>query len=420
MKRIVAVILGGGRGSRLFPLTRDRSKPAVPIGGKYRLIDIPISNCINDDIKHILVLTQYNSESLNRHVAVTYRFDRFTDGFVSILAAEQTEESREWFQGTADAVRQSLKYIRGLFPDLVLVLSGDQLYRLDFNAFADHHLSTRSDISIATKPVSAEEAPGLGIMKVGADGIVTEFREKPSPAVLASLESAQTGVSTATPFLGSMGIYMFTPRVLEEVLNRAPDVVDFGKGIIPDSITHKRISSYPFHGYWSDIGTIASFWRANLDMATPDPEFDLYRSFSRLFTRARALPGARVDRCTLENTIICDASDVTGVTFRNCLVGLRGRVGEGTVMEECVYMGADYWDGHYLDPRNMEPALPPLGIGRDCLIRKAIIDKNARIGDGCRLLNEEGRSEYTSELYCIRDGIIVVPKNTVLPPGTLI
>jgi glucose-1-phosphate adenylyltransferase len=420
MRRIVAVILGGGRGSRLFPLTRDRSKPAVPIGGKYRLIDIPISNCINDDIKHILVLTQYNSESLNRHVAVTYRFDRFTDGFVTILAAEQTEESKEWYQGTADAVRQSLKYIRGLFPDLVLVLSGDQLYRMDFNAFADHHIASGADISIATKPVTAEEAPDLGIMKVGADGIVTEFREKPSPALLSSLESTQSGLSSDTPFLGSMGIYLFTPRVLEEVLNREPDVVDFGKGIIPDSISHKRVTSYPFHGYWSDIGTIFSFWRANLDMATPKPDFDLYRGFSRLFTRARALPGARVDRCTMENTIICDASDLTGVRLRNCIIGLRGRVGEGTVMEECVYMGADYWDGHYLDPRNRTGGLQALGIGKECLIKKAIIDKNARIGDGCRLVNSEGRMEYTSDLYCIRDGIIVVPKDTVLKPGTVI
>lgn len=420
MRRIVAVILGGGRGSRLFPLTRDRSKPAVPIGGKYRLIDIPISNCINDDIKHILVLTQYNSESLNRHVAVTYRFDRFTDGFVSILAAEQTEESKEWYQGTADAVRQSLKYIRGLFPDLVLVLSGDQLYRMDFNAFADHHIASGSDISIATIPVSAQEAPGLGIMKVGSTGIVTEFREKPSPDRLSDLESTQEGLSSSTPFLGSMGIYLFTPRVLEEVLNRAPEVVDFGKGIIPDSIHHMRVSSYPFHGYWSDIGTISSFWRANLDMATPHPAFDLYRGFSRLFTRARALPGARVDRCTMESTIICDASDLTGVTLRSCIIGLRGRVGEGTVMEECVYMGADYWDGHYLDPRNRSGEPQALGIGRDCFIRKAIIDKNARIGDGCRLTNEAGTLEFTSDLFCIRDGIIVIPKDTVLRPGTVI
>ena len=420
MKRTVAVILGGGRGSRLFPLTRDRSKPAVPIGGKYRLIDIPISNCINDGIRRILLLTQYNSESLNRHVAQTYRFDRFTHGFVSILAAEQTEESKEWFQGTADAVRQSLRYIRSLNPDLVLILSGDQLYRMDFQAFAEHHMRTGSEISIATKPVTTEEAPNLGIMKVGSDGIVTEFSEKPLPEELDAMTSDQSGVSDSHPFLGSMGIYLFSPEVLESVLHRDPDVTDFGREIIPDAISRHRVSSYPFHGYWSDIGTISSFFRANLDMAAADPDFDMYRSFSPLYTRARALPGARVHRCSLDNTIICDASDVKGVTFRNCIIGLRGKVGEGTVMEDCVYMGADYWDGHDLDPGNGEDDYPPLGIGRNCVIRRAIIDKNARIGDDSSLVNAGCISEYTSDLYCVRDGIIVVPKNTILKAGTVI
>ncbi len=420
MIRTVAVILGGGRGSRLFPLTRDRSKPAVPIGGKYRLIDIPISNCINDGIRRILVLTQYNSESLNRHVAQTYRFDRFTHGFVSIIAAEQTEESREWFQGTADAVRQSLKYIGSLYPDLVFILSGDQLYRMDFRAFAEHHLRTGAQISIATKPVTAADAPELGIMKVGSDGIVTEFREKPSPLELDGMISEQQGVSSSHPFLGSMGIYIFSPGVLSDVLHRDAELTDFGREIIPDSISRYRVSSYPFQGYWSDIGTISSFFKANLDMAATDPDFDMYRSFSPLYTRARALPGARINRCSIESTIICDASDVTGVEFRNCIIGLRGKVSAGTVMEDCVFMGSDYWDGHYLDPRNKIDHLPPLGIGRNCLIRKAIIDKNARIGDNCRLVNQGGVQEYTSDLYCIRDGVIVVPKNTVIPEGTVI
>ncbi len=417
MSRIVAVILGGGKGTRLFPLTRDRSKPAVPIGGKYRLIDIPISNCINDRIRHILVLTQYNSESLNRHVARTYRFDRFSEGFVSILAAEQTEENREWFQGTADAVRQSLKYIRNLCPDLVLILSGDQLYRMDFNKFAEYHIRNSSDITIATKPVPAIEAPSLGIMKVGKDGVVTEFREKPSPADLPQLTSTQKGLTDEMPYLGSMGIYMFSPHVLEEVLGREPDVIDFGKEIIPDSINEFNVLSYPFNGYWSDIGSISSFFRANLDMAMPDPCFDMYTSFSPLFTRARALPGARMENCEVDNSIICDASDVSGVKLRNCIVGLRGKIRSGTVMENCVFMGADYWEGHYRDPRNNDKNLPLLGIGRDCLIKKAIIDKNARIGDNCRLENSGGVLEYSSDKCFIRESIIVIPKDAVLESG---
>lgn len=417
MSRIIAVVLGGGRGTRLFPLTRDRSKPAVPIGGKYRLIDIPLSNCINDGIRHILVLTQYNSESLNRHVARTYRFDRFTHGFVSILAAEQTDENSEWFQGTADAVRQSLKYIRGQHPDLVLILSGDQLYRLDFKQLADYHLSRSADITIATKPVTAAEATSLGIMKVGDDGIITEFREKPPREELDGLKSDQKGTTGTKPFLGNMGIYMFGPKVLQEVLENEPDVIDFGKEIIPNSIGSYRVTSFPFDGYWSDIGTIGNFFRANLDMAVPEPQFDMYRSFSPLYTSARALPGARITGCSFSDTIICDASDLAGSDFNRCLVGLRGRVMPGTLMEDCVFMGSDYWEGHYLDPRNHNSGLLPLGIGRDCVIRNAIIDKNARIGNGCRLENADGVQEYTSDLYCIRDGIIVIPKDTMLEDG---
>ncbi len=420
MPRIIAVVLGGGRGTRLYPLTRDRSKPAVPIGGKYRLIDIPLSNCINDQIRHILVLTQYNSESLNRHVARTYRFDSFTQGFVSILAAEQTDDNTGWFQGTADAVRQSLKYINGQHPDLVLILSGDQLYRLDFNQLADYHFSRNADISIATKPVTAADATSLGIMKVGDDGIITEFREKPPMEELDGLRSEQTGTTCARPFLGSMGIYMFSPGILREVLEREPDVIDFGKEIIPHSIGSYRVLSYPFDGYWSDIGTIGTFFRANLDMADPEPEFDMYTSFSPLYTSARALPGARVNNCSFSKTIVCDASDVEGSRFSRCILGLRGKVRSGTVMEDCVFMGSDYWEGHYLDPRNHDPGMLPLGVGRDCLIRNAIIDKNARIGDGCRLENATGVEEYTSDLYCIRDGIIVIPKNAVLEDGFVI
>jgi len=419
---IVAVILGGGRGTRLFPLTRDRSKPAVPIGGKYRLIDIPVSNCINDNIHQILVLTQYNSESLNRHIARSYRFDRFSGGFVSILAAEQTHENQDWFQGTADAVRQSLKHIKSLNPDLILVLSGDQLYRMNFREFARHHIDTGADISIATKPVNSIEAPSLGIMKVNSDGIIKKFREKPATEELGGLRSSQYGVTDDRPFLGSMGIYMFTAGVLEDVLNNNPDVTDFGKEIIPGSINRLKVMSFMFDGYWSDIGTIESFFRANLDMARTDPDFDMYHDISPLFTRARALPGARVNESSLKNTIICDASDVSGAELENCIIGIRGKVGKGTVMENCVFMGADYWEGHFSDPRNSNPAWPRLGIGENCEIRNAIIDKNARIGDNCTLTNRKRikNIDYDSDFdsYHIRDYIIIIPKDAVIKQGT--
>jgi glucose-1-phosphate adenylyltransferase len=339
---------------------------------------------------------------------------------VDVLAATQTPEGDKWFQGTADAVRQSLKYINGQHPDLVLILSGDQLYRMDFNAFARYHVDMGSDITIATKPVTASEAVSLGIMKVGDDGVITEFREKPPMDELDDLRSQQEGTSGRKPFLGNMGIYMFSPRVLKEVLEKEPDVIDFGKEIIPHSIGSYRVSSCLFDGYWSDIGTIGNFFRANLDMACPEPNFDMYRSFSPLYTSARALPGARVNGCSFSDTIICDASDVEGSSFRRCVLGLRGRVRSGTVMEDCVFMGSDYWEGHYLDPRNHDPEMLPLGIGKDCIIKNAIIDKNARIGDGCRLENARGVEEYISDLYCIRDGIIVIPKNTVLEDGFVI
>lgn len=416
--RIVAVILGGGRGSRLFPLTRDRSKPAVPIGGKYRLIDIPISNCINDDIRQILVLTQYNSESLNRHIARSYRFDRFSGGFVSILAAEQTHESQDWFQGTADAVRQSLKHIKSLNPDLILILSGDQLYKMNFKMFAEHHIETGADISIATKPVTPEEAPALGIMKVNSEGRIREFREKPTVDDLDKLHSSQPGITDARPFLGSMGIYMFTAGILEDVLNSNPEVTDFGKEIIPGSINRLKVASYMFDGYWSDIGTIESFFKANLDMAKASPEFDMYRNISPLFTRARALPGARVNDSLLRNTIICDASDVSGAELNNCIIGLRGKVRKGTVLNNCIFMGADYWEGHFSDPRNSDSGLPPLGIGENCVIENAIIDKNARIGNNCSLVNRDRRKNSDFRHFYIRDYITVIPKNAVIEDGT--
>jgi glucose-1-phosphate adenylyltransferase len=419
MKRIVAVILGGGSGTRLFPLTQQRSKPAVPVGGKYRLIDIPVSNCINDGIRQILVLTQFNSESLNRHVAQTYRFDRFTDGFVSILAAEQTNENRDWFQGTADAVRKGLLHILDLHPDLVLILSGDQLYRLNLRDFEARHMDSSADITIATKPVTAEEAPGLGIMKVSSEGRIVHFHEKPSPDELDGLVSSQHGLPPDKPLLGSMGIYLFTPRVLVDLLADGK-AKDFGKEVIPGSIGSHRVMSYMFDGYWSDIGTIKSFFEANLDLAADRPSLDLYKNYLPIYTRARALPGARIGNCTIDGAVVCEASTLSGSTIRRCVIGLRSVVRDGSTLEDVVFMGSDYWEGHFRDPAEREVGLPPLGVGRNCTIRRAIVDKNARIGDGSVLVNSGGVLEYDSPNCYIREGIIVIPKNGVIPPGTVI
>ncbi len=418
---IVSVILGGGRGTRLFPLTLHRSKPAVPIGGKYRLIDIPVSNCVNNGIKKILVLTQYNSESLNRHVGQTYRFDRFSDGFVSILAAEQTPENTNWFQGTADAVRQGLVHILSQCPDMVLILSGDQLYRMDFSKFVKEFQSSNADISIATKPVTREEAPGLGIVHVATDGVINGFVEKPSLEMLSELTSDQRGLSDEKPYLGSMGIYLFKPEVLRRILmEEDKDKTDFGKEIIPQAINRYKVTSYLFDGYWSDIGTISSFFKANIDMAMPDPEFDMYSNFTPLYTRARALPGARIRDTVLNNTIVCGASDIAGANIENSVIGLRSFIGSGTYMKNSINMGTDFWRGHARDSGAVNGSHPALGIGRDCMIRNTILDKNVRLGNEVRLLNEKGLDYYDGDNIYIRDGVIVVPKGVTVPDGTVL
>ena len=418
--RVISLILGGGRGTRLFPLTMTRSKPAVPIGGKYRLIDIPVSNCVSSDVRQIFVLTQFNSESLNRHVAQTYRFDRFSRGMISILAAEQTPEHTEWFQGTADSVRKSLCHIMDLYPELVLVLSGDQLYRMDFRSFIYHHLERRADVSVATKPVSFADAPGLGIMKTDRSGRICEFREKPDPGELEGLRSDQEGVPEDRPFLGSMGIYLFDTDVLVDILEKREEGTDFGKEVLPSAIGTHRVSSFMFEGYWSDIGTISSFFDANIDMACDKPEFDLYNNLSPLYTRARALPGARVDASRIDSSIVCDASEITGAELDRCIIGLRSHIKAGVRMSETVFMGCDYWEGSFRDPAVHNSELPPLGVGENTVVSRAIVDKNARIGPGCRLTNDKGIKNFDGPGYYIRDGIIVIPKNAVIPPGSVI
>ncbi len=418
---IVAVILGGGRGTRLHPLTLHRSKPAVPIGGKYRLIDIPVSNCVNNGIKKILVLTQYNSESLNRHVGQTYRFDRFSDGFVSILAAEQTPENTDWFQGTADAVRQGLVHILSQHPEMVLILSGDQLYRMDFTKFVNDFRESGADLCIATKPVTSEEAPSLGIMQVTTKGVIKGFVEKPSADKLSGLASNQKGVSESRPYLGSMGIYLFKPDVLKRILMEEDrDKTDFGKEIIPDAIDRYKVTSYLFDGYWSDIGTIKSFFNANIDMTMPKPDFDLYSNFTPLYTRARALPGARISRTKLNNCVVCGASDIVGADIENSIIGIRSYIGDGTVIQNSVVMGTDYWKGHFKDSGAVNESNLPLGIGKNCTIRNTILDKNVRLGDDIKLINEKGLTTYESDNIYIRDGIIVIPKGVTVPSGTVL
>jgi glucose-1-phosphate adenylyltransferase len=421
MRETLAVILGGGAGSRLHPLTEHRSKPAVPLAGKYRLIDIPISNCVNSGLRRMFVLTQYNSASLNRHVTQAYRFDRFSGGFVAVLAAEQTPASDRWFQGTADAVRQVLPHIDAHPHRRVLVLSGDQLYRMDFNVLGEHHRAMRADLTVATIPVTAEEAPGFGILKTDADGVITEFHEKPPADRLAGLESPVSARHRAEGrvFLASMGIYLFNRDALRGTLVGTDDH-DFGKGVIPKAIAERRVVSYPFDGYWSDIGTIRSFYEANLALADPNPAFDLYDEARPIYTNARMLPPAKVQDAVVRDSMIGQASVIVRATVENSVVGIRSWIGAGAVVRRTVLLGADYFPWH--DPGRGHGVVAPEhpGIGENAVVENAIVDKNAQIGRDCRITNAHGVETADGEGWAIRDGIVVVRKNAVIPDGTVV
>lgn len=407
---IVAVILGGGQGQRLQPLTRDRAKPAVPIAGKYRLVDIPISNCINSGIRKIFLLTQFNSVSLHRHVVSTYRFDQFSTSYVALLAAQQTPGSETWFHGTADAVRQNFRYFMDENPDLILVLSGDQLYRMDFRDVVQKHLERNADVTIATKPVERREAGALGIMQVDSDFRIAKFVEKPGDSPL--LNELRAPMYGDERYLASMGIYLFKTDTLRELLNN--DKPDFGKHIIPDAIHRYRVFSYIFEGYWKDIGTIRSFWEANLALTDIVPEFNFYDAKAPIHTHMRFLPPSKINCCDLNRCLLSEGCIISGHRILHSIVGIRAIVGEGSVIEHSVIMGADYYE------KEAAPGLVPLGIGRDCYIRNAIVDKNARIGDGC-YITPDGKPDGTvTPNYAVRDGIIVIPKNTTIPPGTKI
>ncbi len=415
--RVVSVILGGGRGTRLYPLTKDRAKPAVPIGGKYRLIDIPISNCLNSGVNAIYLLTQFLSVSLHRHIQNTYKFDVFSGGFVYVLAAQQTNRGMDWYQGTADAVRKQLDRLARIDPEDVLILSGDHLYRMDYAPFLEHHRETRADVTIAVQPVPRAEASRYGILKTDADGWITTFHEKPEGDELDGLESS-TGSETA--YLGSMGIYVFRQEVLREMLLDT-EAEDFGKQIIPAAIEELRVAAYPFDGYWEDIGTIRSFYEANLALTDRDPAFSFYDPDHRIYTRPRFLPSTRASGCELIRTLLADGCLINGSSIRHSVIGLRSVVGDDSRIRDTVMMGADYYETDDELEENLRAGRPAVGIGERCSIEGAIVDKNARIGDDVviRRRKPDAPDEET-ELYVVRDGIVVIPKNAVVPDGTVI
>ncbi len=421
MDRVVSAILGGGQGARLFPLTRDRAKPAVPLAGKFRLIDIPISNSLRANIDRIYVLTQFNSASLHRHIAQTYRFDVFSSGFVNILAAEQSVTNRDWYQGTADAVRKNLERLTHTDPTDILILSGDQLYFMDLAEFVKLHREKEADLTIAVTPVPREVASGLGIMRVDSDGRIVEFVEKPQESeLLDRLTLDQPTIDKlglkAKPgsLLASMGIYTFRSGVLQEVLGGTTSR-DFGKEVIPAAIEKYRVFSYAHYGYWRDIGTIGSFHAASLELTIPVPQVNLYDPDFPIYTHPRFLPGSKIDRCEVFQSILSDGTIISASRIANSIIGVRGIVRAGSVIEQSIIMGATGFSSELGNP----PAAP-LGIGRDCVLRRAIVDLDARIGNGCRLVNEEGVEEADGDNYFIREGIIVIPRRAELQPGTVI
>lgn len=417
-KQVISLILGGGAGSRLYPLTSGRSKPAVPIAGKYRLIDIPISNCLNSGLHRIAVLTQYNSASLNRHIKNTYHFDLFSRGFVDIFAAEQTLHSHDWFQGTADAVRQSIPRLENFDFDYVMVLSGDQLYQMDFAPFLDFHFKSGFDLTIATIPVTAKDATGFGIMKVTKDGNIQSFTEKPREDQLGPWPSEldEKYTSQGKHYLASMGIYLFNKSVLQELLAKNPGEHDFGKGIIPYAIENSyKVGSYPYGGYWTDIGTINSFFEANLALTDPVPEFNLFDNENVVYTRARMLSPTKIFGTICERALIAEGCIINAKEIYRSVIGVRSRIGRNTVIRNCYNMGQDFY-------QNLEEILLsgeiPMGIGEDCHIENAIIDRNVHIGNGVVIKGSPDLEDLEGKEFYIREGIVVIRKGVHIAAGT--
>lgn len=419
---ILTIILGGGAGTRLYPLTKLRAKPAVPLAGRYRLIDVPVSNSINSGIHRIFVLTQFNSASLNRHLSRSYRFDRFTNGFVTVLAAEQTPTSKDWFQGTADAVRRSIPHVDGYPHRQVLILSGDQLYSMDYRKMLEHHRDTGADVTIGTIPVTADQAPAFGILKTDDEHVITEFHEKPDREELAGKDSP---VSTQLEeqgriYLASMGIYIFDREPMHELLDANPEDHDFGKQIIPAAIDEMTVASYPFTDYWSDIGTIRSFYDANLMLAQTEPPFNLYDQTRPLYTNARMLPPAKILSSSVKNSLIAEGSVIENSQIASSIIGIRSFVGRNTTLKNTVVMGADHYPWYERDEAGYLEGPDRPGIGDESYVEGAIIDKNVSIGKRCIIKNRENVEETETDRYHIRDGIVVIPKNTVIPDDTII
>lgn len=426
MNRTLAVILGGGRGTRLYPLTKLRSKPAVPFGGMYRLIDIPVSNCLNSDLYRIFVITQFNSASLNRHVSATYGFDNFREGFINILAAEQTHEHPDWLQGTADAVLQNLRHILPTEADDVLILSGDHIYRMDYRKMVAFHREQRSNITIAALPVSGTDIHRFGVLKLDPSGRVIDFREKPeTPDDLKGWElspgqfNPKSVPSNSPIYLASMGIYIIQSSCLKAVLD--PRIgTDFGRDIIPAAIGERRVFAYPFYGYWEDIGTIRSYYEANLMLTDPQPKFELHDPQMRLYTHPRFLPGSQLGDVLLQNSVVCAGCRAEKTKIQHSILGLRSIVKAGCEITDSVIVGADFFESSEELKLNRDRRRPNTGIGKETVIRRAIVDKNARIGEGVRIDPGNDPEDRNGEGYAVRDGIVIIEKNAVIPDGSTI
>lgn len=417
-RNVISIVLGGGRGTRLFPLTYSRSKPAVPIAGKYRLVDIPISNCLNSGLNKILVLTQFNSASLNAHIKNSYHFDIFSKGFVDILAAEQNVENESWFQGTADAVRQSMKHLEKYDYDYILILSGDQLYQMDFREMLDFHIQSKGDLTIATIPVNAKDATGFGILKSDDEGNITSFVEKPEKEILEGLKSevSDKNKSSGKEYLASMGIYIFTKSILKKMFEEGAGD-DFGKDIIPSSIGKYKTLSYQFEGYWTDIGTIESFYEANLDLCQDVPKFNLF-SNSPIYTRARMLPPSKINGSYVSKAVFGDGCIILADKIENSIIGNRMRINKGSTIVSSYVMGNDFYQDATEMFQNEKKGKPNMGIGKFCYIEKAILDKNCYIGDNVKIIGGKHLKDGDYGNYSVQDGIVVVKKGAVLAPGT--
>ncbi len=429
MRNVLSIILGGGQGTRLYPLTKLRAKPAVPLAGKYRLIDIPISNCINSGIQKIYVLTQFNSASLNRHINLTYQFSPFSEGFVEILAAQKTLERSDWFQGTADAVRQYIRSIKEINVKDYLILSGDHLYRMDYRKFIDYHRKKKADLTISVVPVEEDKASDFGLLKIDENGSIKEFSEKPTGDALHAIKVDTSILGLAPeeavrkPYIASMGIYVFNKETLVELLTDYVNQQDFGKEIIPTAIGRYNVKAYLFNDYWEDIGTIGSFYHCNMNLTKYDkPNFSFYDAKGPIFTRQRFLPPCKIVNTELTESMISEGCIIEKATIRRSIIGIRSYISENVTIEDSLILGADYFESGELRTEKLLTGNLPLGIGKNSYIKRAIIDKNARIGQNVKILNRENvqEAERDNEGFWIKDGIVIITKNAEIPNGTII